>query len=144
MYYLSMLSALHTLTLSSLLIFKDGLCINSYILRRPLKILKETCLIWPARSSKMFSKCNFFCMFVYIIFYFLISLKVFFELVLFSVNQLRELESKHHEKLSEIAVTTLEKLMKNELDEEISEDIKFVKKYFFFFFFLNILLQECN
>ncbi|XP_047145604.1 dynein regulatory complex subunit 3 isoform X1 [Hydra vulgaris] len=42
------------------------------------------------------------------------------------VNQLRELENKNHEVLSEIAMNTLEKFMKNELEEEISDDIKFL------------------
>lgn len=40
------------------------------------------------------------------------------------ISQLRTLETNHHEKLSDIAVVTLEKLMKNELEEEMSEDVR--------------------
>jgi len=40
------------------------------------------------------------------------------------VSQLRDLESNHHEKLSDVAVVTLEKLMKNELEEEIPDDVR--------------------
>lgn len=40
------------------------------------------------------------------------------------INQLRELEMAHHEKLSEIATVTLEKLQKNELEEEMTEEVK--------------------
>lgn len=47
---------------------------------------------------------------------------------LFSISQLRTLETNHHEKLSDIAVVTLEKLMKNELEEEISEDVRVVSE----------------
>jgi len=40
------------------------------------------------------------------------------------ISQLRTLESNHHEKLSDIAVVTLEKLMKNELEEEMNDDVR--------------------
>ena len=46
-----------------------------------------------------------------------------------SIAQCRELENNHHEKLSDIAVVTLEKLMKNELEEEMSEDVRMVSWY---------------
>lgn len=36
------------------------------------------------------------------------------------------LETNHHEKLSDVAVVTLEKLMKNELEEEMNEDVRVV------------------
>ena len=39
---------------------------------------------------------------------------------------MRTLESNHHEKLSDIAVVTLEKLMKNELEEEMNDDVRVV------------------
>ena len=39
---------------------------------------------------------------------------------------MRDLETQHHEKLSDIAVVTLEKLMKNELEEEMSDDVRMV------------------
>ena len=47
-------------------------------------------------------------------------------MVIHSISQLRTLETNHHEKLSDIAVVTLEKLMKNELEEEINEDVRVV------------------
>ena len=37
----------------------------------------------------------------------------------------------HHEKLSEVAVVTLEKVHKNELEEEMSEEAKMVSDYCF-------------
>lgn len=40
------------------------------------------------------------------------------------VSQLRDLETHFHEKLSDIAVVTLEKLMKNELEEELPDDVR--------------------
>jgi len=40
------------------------------------------------------------------------------------------LETNHHEKLSDVAVVTLEKLMKNELEEEMNEDVRVVSKPF--------------
>lgn len=43
-------------------------------------------------------------------------------------SHIREMETNHHEKLSDIAVVTLEKLMKNELEEEIDDDVRMVSK----------------
>ncbi|XP_077980345.1 dynein regulatory complex subunit 3-like isoform X2 [Glandiceps talaboti] len=40
------------------------------------------------------------------------------------ISQCRELENQHHEKLLEIAVITLEKFVKNELDDEIPDDLR--------------------
>ena len=40
------------------------------------------------------------------------------------VAQLRDLENQHHERLLELAVITLEKVIKNELDDEISDDLR--------------------
>lgn len=40
------------------------------------------------------------------------------------ISQLRDLENIHHEKLLEISIVTLEKVVKNELDEEIPEDLR--------------------
>jgi len=39
---------------------------------------------------------------------------------------LRDLENAHHEKVSDIAVVTLEKLMKNELEEDLPDDLRMV------------------
>eukprot|EP00794_Sanderia_malayensis_P009065 gene9065-10033_t len=40
------------------------------------------------------------------------------------MTQCRELENAHHEKLSDIAVITLEKFMKNELEEELPDELR--------------------
>ncbi|XP_046348948.1 dynein regulatory complex subunit 3-like [Haliotis rufescens] len=40
------------------------------------------------------------------------------------LTQCRDLENQHHERMMEIAIVTLEKVIKNELDEEISEDLR--------------------
>ncbi|KAM6250050.1 dynein regulatory complex subunit 3 isoform 2-T2 [Porphyrio hochstetteri] len=40
------------------------------------------------------------------------------------VNQCRDLENCHHEKLLEIYITTLEKSAKNELDEDLPDDVR--------------------
>jgi len=40
------------------------------------------------------------------------------------ITQCRELENAHNEKLSDIAVVTLEKYMKNELEEELPEELR--------------------
>ncbi|XP_013395045.1 dynein regulatory complex subunit 3-like [Lingula anatina] len=40
------------------------------------------------------------------------------------ISALRDLENIHHEKLLEISIVTLEKVVKNELDEEIPEDLR--------------------
>ena len=43
-----------------------------------------------------------------------------------TMTQLRDLENIHHEKVSDVAVVTLEKLMKNELEEELPDDLRMV------------------
>lgn len=40
------------------------------------------------------------------------------------LSQCRDLENIHHERMLEIAIITLEKFVKNELDDEISEDLR--------------------
>ena len=45
------------------------------------------------------------------------------------MTQCRELENAHNEKLSDIAVVTLEKYMKNELEEELPEELRNVRFY---------------
>jgi hypothetical protein len=40
------------------------------------------------------------------------------------LSQCRDLENAHHERMLEIAIITLEKFVKNELDDEISEDLR--------------------
>ncbi len=42
------------------------------------------------------------------------------------MTQLRDLENSHHEKVTEIGVTMLEKFVKNQLDEEPHEDLRVV------------------
>lgn len=42
------------------------------------------------------------------------------------LSQCRDLENQHHEKLLEVSIVTLEKVIKNELDEEITEDLRMV------------------
>ena len=44
------------------------------------------------------------------------------------LSQCRDLENNHHERMLEIAIVTLEKVVKNELDEEISDDLRNVSK----------------
>ncbi len=39
-------------------------------------------------------------------------------------SQLRDLENQHNEKMLEVAVITLEKVVKNELDDDISDDLR--------------------
>jgi len=39
-------------------------------------------------------------------------------------TQLRDLENIHNEKVSDICVVTLEKLLKNELEEDLSDDLR--------------------
>lgn len=48
------------------------------------------------------------------------------------LSQCRDLENNHHEKMMEIAIVTLEKVIKNELDDEISDELKMVRIYWFF------------
>ena len=52
-------------------------------------------------------------------------------LTLFTMTQLRDLENAHHEKTSDIAVVTLEKLMKNELEEDLPDDLRMVSWFWF-------------
>lgn len=42
------------------------------------------------------------------------------------MTQLRDMENMHHEKVSDIAVVTLEKMMKNELEEDLPDDLRMV------------------
>ena len=42
------------------------------------------------------------------------------------MTQLRDMENAHNEKVSDIAVVTLEKLMKNELEEDLPDDLRMV------------------
>ncbi len=44
------------------------------------------------------------------------------------MTQLRDMENNHHEKVSELAVTLLEQMAKNQLDEELHDDLKVVSK----------------
>lgn len=43
-----------------------------------------------------------------------------------TMAQCRDLENHHHEKLLEIAINTLEKVVKGELDEDLPEDVRAV------------------
>ncbi len=45
------------------------------------------------------------------------------------MTQCRDLENAHHEKLSDIAVVTLEKFMKNELEEELPDELRMVRNF---------------
>ncbi|NXV31420.1 DRC3 protein, partial [Rissa tridactyla] len=48
-----------------------------------------------------------------------------FSLTIFStITQCRDLENRHHEELLEISITTLEKSVKNELDEDLPADVQ--------------------
>ena len=49
-----------------------------------------------------------------------------FSVTLFTMTQLRDMENAHNEKVSDIAVVTLEKLMKNELEEDLPDDLRMV------------------
>lgn len=42
------------------------------------------------------------------------------------MNQCRDLENRHHEKLLEICITTLEKSVKNELEDDLPDDVRVV------------------
>lgn len=42
--------------------------------------------------------------------------------------QCRNLENHHHEKLLEIAINTLEKIFKGEMDEDLPDDVRAVSK----------------
>ena len=45
------------------------------------------------------------------------------------MTQGRDLENMHHERLLEIAISVLEKVVKNELDDEISDDLREVSNH---------------
>ena len=49
---------------------------------------------------------------------------LFIETVQGHLAQCRELENQHHEKMLEVAAMTLEKVVKNEMDEEIPDDLR--------------------
>lgn len=42
--------------------------------------------------------------------------------------QCRDLENHHHEKLLEISINTLEKILKGELDEDLPDDVRSVSQ----------------
>lgn len=44
------------------------------------------------------------------------------------MTQLRDMENDHHEKVTEIAITLLEQMAKNQLEEELHEDVRVVSK----------------
>uniref|UniRef100_U3IKG8 Dynein regulatory complex subunit 3 n=1 Tax=Anas platyrhynchos platyrhynchos TaxID=8840 RepID=U3IKG8_ANAPP len=44
--------------------------------------------------------------------------------VFYTMAQCRDLENRHHEKLLEISINTLEKSVKNELDEDLPDDVR--------------------
>lgn len=46
----------------------------------------------------------------------------------FRIAQCRDLENHHHEKLLEIAINTLEKILKGEMDEDLPDDVRAVSK----------------
>lgn len=43
------------------------------------------------------------------------------------MTQCRDLENRYHEKLLEISITTLEKSVKNQLDEDLPADVRMVR-----------------
>lgn len=45
------------------------------------------------------------------------------------MTQLRDFENNHHEKVTELAVTILEKMAKNQLEEELHDDLRMVSIY---------------
>ena len=48
----------------------------------------------------------------------------FIENVQGHTTSLRDLENTHHQKLEEISITTLEKVVKNELEDDIPDDLR--------------------
>lgn len=44
------------------------------------------------------------------------------------LSQCRDLENAHHERMLEIAIVTLEKVVKNELDEDIPDELRNVSE----------------
>ena len=43
------------------------------------------------------------------------------------LSQCRDLENQHHERMLEISIVTLEKVVKNELDEDMPDDVREVR-----------------
>lgn len=43
------------------------------------------------------------------------------------MTQCRDLEDRHHERLLEICISTLEKSVKNELEEDLPDDVRTVR-----------------
>ena len=48
----------------------------------------------------------------------------FIEQVQGIISQCRDLENIHHEKMLEISIITLEKVVKNEMDDELPDDLR--------------------
>ena len=69
----------------------------------------------------------------------------FTEFVQGLTSQMRDLENQHHERLLEISIITLEKFVKSEMDEEISEDLREVRWEIFFTFVMisSIVSPNC-
>ena len=44
------------------------------------------------------------------------------------MTQLREIENVHHEKITELAVTLLERQTKNQLEEDLHDDLRVVSQ----------------
>lgn len=44
------------------------------------------------------------------------------------MTQLRDMENNHHEKLVEVAVTLLERMAKNQLEEDLHDNLKVVSQ----------------
>ena len=59
------------------------------------------------------------------------------------MTQLRDMENLHHEKVSDIAVVTLEKLMKNELEEDLPDDLRMVRLLILYLCYIT-LMQEMS
>ena len=53
-------------------------------------------------------------------------LKVSLTFCIISISQLRDLENVHNEKLLEMCMLVLEKVVKNEMSEELPEDLRMV------------------
>lgn len=56
----------------------------------------------------------------------------------------RDLENQHHERILEIAMVTLEKAIKNELDDEVSEDLRMVRYINSSFLYIYIHILNYN
>lgn len=55
---------------------------------------------------------------------------VFLESVQAYLTQARDLEGLHNEKITELATTAVEKAAKNELDEDLADELRMVGKQF--------------